>query len=270
MKRTDYYRPSYSSLGRKKRVRKNKPLSILKPILLFIIFVGLCYGGYVLATKAYQAWQLSQAGKWTAEKVSVSGAPAELAGELQAAGQTYLNKPFSVQDAVTLQSQLTTRYPQLKHISVKRGLLSSTLKINVSPRAAVAKFIQDNQEKLLDEDGTIYTDPHPAAQNVPLVELVGTVPTQLGQEYVDLIQSALKLKKQLAFTRVQFNLENDTVKMYLPGEHVIDFGPAKQLRQKARRAAQITGHLPVNAPETYLLDFTYFDEGKVFLRQKAH
>ena len=270
MKRTDYYRPSYSSLGKKKRVRKTKLLSILKPILLFAIFMTLCYGGYVLARKAYNAWQLSQAGKWTVEEIAVSGAPAGLTEELNASAKTYLNKPFSVQDAVTLQAKLVEQYPQFRRISVKRGLLSGTLKINITPREPIAKFQQNGQEKLLDKDGVVYTDPHLITRDIPLVDWVDAIPARLGAEYVDLIESALKLKKQLAFKRVQFNLQEDTVKMFLSNDRIIDFGQAKHLRQKARRAAQIEEHLPANTSQAYVLDFTYFEDGKVFLRQKAH
>ena len=270
MKRTDYYRPSYSSLGKKKRVRKTRPLSILKPILLFAIFVALCYGGYTLARKAYTAWQLSQAGKWTVEEISVSGVEGALADELYAIAQPKKNKPFSVQDSVTLQTELIKRYPQMRHISVKRGLLTGALKINVTPRVPIAKFQQNGKEKLLDETGVIYTDPYLYRREIPLVELAGEVPPQLDKEYVDLIESALKLKKQLAFKRVQFNLQENTVKMYLSEEQIIDFGPAKHLRQKAHRAAQIGEHLPINMAQAYVLDFTYFEDGKVFLRQNAH
>ena len=271
MKTTDYYRPSYSSLGKKKRVRKKKSLSFFKPILLFTVFIGLCYGVYVLANKAYSAWALSEVGKWTAEEVTVSGADEETMSQLYILAQPKLNKPFSVQDAVALQAELKGRYPQMRQIRVKRGLLSKKLKINVKPRIPIAKFQKDGVEKFLDEDGMIYTDPTvKQGTEIPVVELAGEVPQRLGEEYVDLVQSVLKLKRQLNFIRVKFNLTDDTVKIYLPSDNEIDFGKAKFLRQKARRAAQIQEHLPVNVPSDYVLDFTYFEDGKVFLRQKAH
>jgi len=271
MKRIDYYRPSYSSLGRKKRVRKSAPLSFVKPILLFIIFMAVCGGTYILANKVYTAWKLSEAGKWMAEEADISGADEELTAELFSLSQPKLNKPFSVQDAVAFQAELTGRYPQLRRISVKRGLLNNKLKVTVQERVPIAKFQKNGMEKLLDEDGCVYSDSRQhALQEMPLVELTGEVPQHLDKEYVDLIQSALKLKKQLKFIRVKFNLTDDTVKMYLAGEREIDFGVAKQLRQKARRAAQIEGKLPADISGPYVLDFTYFDDGKVFLRQKAH
>lgn len=271
MKRTDYYRPSAASLGKKKRIRKKQSLSFFKPILLFIVFLALCYATYLLANKAYAAWSLSEAGKWTAEQAVISGADAQLAEQLQGLAQPKLNKPFSVQDAVALQAELVGRYPQLRSIRVKRGLLSKKLKIAVRPRVPIAKFQKDTLEKFIDEDGMIYTDPSPRQDlQVPSVELTGSIPQRLGEEYVELIQSVLKLRRQLNFTRVQFNLTDDTVKIYLPGNNEIDFGKAKQLRQKARRAAQIQARLPYQTPAEYVLDFTYFEAGKVFLRQKAH
>jgi hypothetical protein len=50
----------------------------------------------------------------------------------------------------------------------------------------------------------------------------------------------------------------------------IDFGPAQHLKQKAERAA----HLMALAREKYtgpfVLNFQFYDEGKVFLTQQLH
>lgn len=273
MKKYDYYRPSASTLGRKKKVRKQHSLSSLKPLLLFVFFAALCFAAYVGVSKTYQAFSASRLGKWSPKSVSVSGVEGELAKQLQNAGQAKLQKVFSLADAAALEKQLQSRYPQLQQISVRRGLWSGKLKIDAKRRQAVAKFVlPDGSVRFIDQDSTVYTDPNPDLLSpVPFVELEGSVPQKLGSEFVELVQSTLKLKDQLDFAFLRFNTDKDTVQMYLPDDSVISFGPAKNLRAKARRAAQIEALCAEKEiPSPHVLDFTYFDDGKVFLRQTGH
>lgn len=273
MKKYDYYRPSASSLGRKKKVRKRFSFSSLKPFLLFLFFVALCFAGYVGASKAYRAFSASRIGKWTPKAVNISGVDGELAKQLQNAGNAKLDKTFSLADAAALEQELGRKYPQIRQISVKRGLWSGKLKITAKRREAVAKFVlPDGSVRFIDEDSTVYTDPNPdPLAQVPFVELEGNVPAQLGSEFVGLVQSTLKLKDQLDFAFLRFNADKDTVRMYLPDDSIINFGPAKNLKDKARRAAQIEALCAQRSlPVPHELDFAYFDDGKVFLRQTGH
>lgn len=273
MKKYDYYRPSASTLGRKKKARRTSFVSFLKPFVFFLVFAVLCFAAYVGASRAYKAFSSSRIGKWRPEAASVSGADGILAKELQAAADKQLAKDFSVSDAVAFQKHLTEKYPQLRDVTVKRGLLSGKLKISVKLREPVAKFVlPDGSVRFIDEDSTVYPDPNPdPLLTVPFVELEGAVPEKLGGEFVDLVQSALKLKKQLDFAFLRFNTDKNTVRLYLPDDSVIDFGPAQNLRAKARRAAQIESVAAEKGlPAPHELDFAYFDEGKVFLRQTGH
>lgn len=272
MKKYDYYRPSASSLGRKKKIRKKASFSFLKPLVFFLIFVGLCFAAYFGASKAYAAFSASRLGKWRPTAAAVGGASGVLGKEIQAAADEKLKSVFSVRDAVAFQAELAKKYPQLRRITVKRGLLSGKLKVSVHRRIPVAKFVlPDGSVRFIDEDSTVYADTNPdPLLTVPFVELEGNVPDKLGAEFVDLVQSALKLKDQLDFAFLRFNAQTDTVRMYLPDGCVLNFGPAKNLRQKARRAAQIEALAKEGLPHPHELDFTYFDDGKVFLRQTAH
>ncbi len=273
MKKYDYYRPSASSLGRKKKTRRTSAVSFLKPFVFFLVFVSLCFAAYFGASKAYKAFSASRLGHWQAEEAAVSGADGVLAKELQAAADKQLHKDFSVSDAVAFQAQLSKKYPQLRDVSVKRGLLSGKLKVSVKRREPVAKFIlPDGAVRFVDQDSTVYADPNPdPLLTVPFVELEGSVPDKLGGEFVDLVQSALKLKKQLDFAFLRFNTDKNTVRLYLPDDTVIDFGQARDLRPKPARAAQIEAVAAEKGlPAPHELDFTYFDDGKVFLRQTGH
>ena len=155
-------------------------------------------------------------------------------------------------------------------MSVTRGLWSGKLKIAAKRRQAVAKFVlPDGSVKFVDEDSTVYTDPNPdPLAQVPFVELEGSIPEKLGGEFVELVQSTLKLKDQLDFAFLRFNTDKDMVRLYLPDESVIDFGPAQNLRAKARRAVQIEALADKQGlGRPHELNFAYFDDGKVFLRQ---
>ena len=221
----------------------------------------------------YKAFSASRLAKWTPTAVSVSGAQEPVLGEIKSAAEKKLNAVFTVKDAVKLQNQLSEKYPQLGQISVKRGLFSSTIKITVSYRKPIAKFMFPDQKtiRFIDQDGVVYADPNPPEkQEIPFVELEGAVPERLGSEFVDLVETSLKLKDQLDFAFLRYNPSADLVKMHMPDGCVIDFGRANKLRQKAKRAAQIEEIANEGYPHPHVLDFTYFDDGKVFLRQIAH
>ena len=85
MKKYDYYRPSASSLGRKKKYRRTASVSFFKPLVFFLIFAILCFAAYAGVSKAYKAFSASRLGTWQADGATVSGADGELAKELQAA-----------------------------------------------------------------------------------------------------------------------------------------------------------------------------------------
>lgn len=270
MKKYAYYRPAVV-VDKKKKIRKKASFSFLKYIFLFFIFTGLCLGVYWAGRRAYEAWTISRMGNWKASSAVVVGAEGVLAKELLAIAQSKTNVTFSPQDAVQLQNELKHKYPQLRQIRVERGLLSDKLKVVVKRRVPIARFGAEDQNQFMDEDGTIYQDPSPdPLLSVPTVELQGKVPENLGEEFAEFVRSTLKLKKQLEFSSLQFNLQADTVTMAFADGSVILFGAAKQLRQKARRAAQIRALAQKTTTPPYELDFTYFDEGKVFLRQKGH
>ena len=270
MKKYAYYRPA-GAAERKKQVRKKSSVSFLKTFLLFILCIGFCVGGYLVARRAYEGISASRLGQWKPEDVHISGVTEPFSQEINAAVQPYLQRPFSVQDAVSLQQQFQKKYPQFRRVSVKRGLMTGNLNISIEMRRPLAYFTLEGNKQFIDQDGTVYQDSQIDSNFIPKVQFKGEVPAKLGEEVTALLESALKLKGQLSFESVTFDLMAETVQMQLPDGSLIDFGPAKQLRQKARRAAQIEHEIQAQKPVSpHELDFSYFGEGKVFLRQKAH
>lgn len=272
MKKYDYYRPSASSLGKRKKLRKKRPfLSYLKLILLFIAVCLLFFAGYLAVSKGYAAFSSSKISNWQVKSVVVNGLEDPLGKALLEMLQPYEGKPFTVKDAADLRAAIVKKYPQLRKVSVKRGLVTGNLTVAVQRRVPIAKFVLPGQEtKYIDSDSTVYTDGSPDPEHVkeiPFVELEGDIPAQLSTEFVDLVQSTLALNKALNFAFLRFNLNTNTVKMYMPDGCIIDFGTAESLKDKARRAAEIIVYGRQHFKKPQYIDFKYFKFGKVFLTQ---
>lgn len=275
MRKHDFYRPSTSSLGKKKRVVRRKKGSFfffIKLIFVFLILGALAFGGWKAISAGYQLIVQSKISNWHVKTVSVSGLTGNLARELYTLSHSYEGKPFSIKDAVALREQIINSYPMLKNVSVKRGLLSGKLKVSAQRRDPLAKFVlPDKSIKYIDKDTTIYTDPNPdPLKVVPFVELEGAIPEKVKQEFVELVESTLKLEKQLDFAFLRMNLKENTVRMYMPDGCIIDFGPAVQLKKKALRASEIIDYAKTRYQHPFLINFEFFEDGKVFLTQKAH
>ncbi len=273
MRKNDFYRPSSSSLGRKKRVVRRKGSSFFFKLFLVVVVLGVVgCGGWLALSKGYRLLVHSKLTDWHAKTVEVSGVEGLLNKEIAALAKPYEGKAFSVKDAAALRAAVVKRYPMLKDVSVSRGLLSGTLTVSARHREPIAKFVlPDETVRYIDGDSTIYSDPNPNLLSpVPFVELSGPVPEKLGPEFIDLVQSTLKLNKELDFAFLQMNLKENTVKMHMPDGCVIDFGPAVHLKQKASLAAQILAYAHDRYDQVEKLDFHFFEYGKVFLTQKSH
>ena len=271
MKKYDYYRPVARPPVRRKKVRKNILPSLIKHLIVCCVLAGLCWGGYVLAVRLYKGISASRLGQWKPKAVDLSGVDGPIAKEILAVMEPKVGTPFAVKDAVALQNEFLAKYPQLRKVSVKRGLLSGKVHVKAQRREPIAKFFLSGQaERFIDKDGTVYTDTSAnPTETVQTVELVGKIPLKLDKEIVALLESILKLKKQLDFALLHIDLAQNTVTLTLPDQSIIYLGAAQDLREKVRRAAEIESAVTEQQPRPHVLDFTYFKEGKVFLRQKS-
>lgn len=265
MKKYDYYRPS--SFVRKRTPRRRGKGLKLFFILLFSLFIltAVCIG----LSKGYKAYASSDLSNWQPKTLEVRGVEGELYKELQTLGQSKLNKPFTLKQAAALKEQLVKKYPMLREIDVSRGLFSGALKIKVQRRTPVAKFVlPGGAVRYIDSDSTVYTDDSAVFETpVPFVELEGTVPEKLSGEFVELVQNTLRLEKELSFAFLRFNLTKNEVSMHMPDGTIIEFGQARQLKDKSRRAAQIIDWCRRNEKGPQKMDFRFFENGQVFLTQ---
>lgn len=234
--------------------------------------MGLVGGACFAVSKTYQLLVHAQWTNWHAKEIAVSGVSGQLNKDLSSLSAKYKGQAFSLKDSAALRENIVRQYPMLKDVSVSRGILSGKLTVSAKHRVPVAKFVlPDESVKYIDGDSNVYSDPAPNVLNpVPFVELEGDVPEKLSPEFIDLVESTLKLKKELDYAFLRMNLKENTVKMYMPDGSLIDFGEAKNLKKKAVRAAQIMAFSRDRYAHPLQLDFEFFEYGKVFLRQKFH
>lgn len=252
---------------------RRKGSSFFFKLFLLLVLVGVVgCGGWLALSKGYRLLVNSQITDWHAKTIQVSGVTGQLGKEIAALAEPHEGKAFSVKDAAALRDTVVKRYPMLKDVAVKRGLLSGKLTVSAAHRTPIAKFVlPDDSVRYIDEDSTVYPDPHPDLLSpVPFVELSGSVPQKLSPEFIDLVQSTLKLNKELDFAFLQMDLEKNTVKMHMPDGCIIDFGQAEQLKKKALVAARILAFSRERYGQLQKLDFQFFKYGKVFLTQTSH
>jgi len=268
MKRCNYYQPSTKYLGKKRRVvRRQGGASFFSRVIILLFLAAAVAGGVFAANRGYQWIVQAKLTDWKPREVVVTGVSGEFYKNILALSKPHEGQPFSIKDAVALRDRILTAYPMLKSVSVKRGLIKGVLTVTAERRTPVAKFVlPDKTLKYIDGDSVIYTDPNPdSLQPVPSVELEGEIPDKISPELVDLVESTLKLKRDLDFSSLQMNLTYNTIKLLTPEGCTVDFGQAVNLRNKAMRAAQIMAAARGKYPAPFSLDFRFFENGQVFL-----
>ncbi len=273
MKSRNYSRRPTLSLHTKRRPRRRKSIArfFLKLFILLALVAGVLAGGWWCGRKVCQWVAQTHFTQWHAKTIVVDGVTGDLQKALFAQAAPFQNKPFTIQDAVVMRNNILHNYPMLTNVSVKRGLFSGKLTVFAQHRVPLAKFVLPNgKTRYIDADSTVYDDPHPNLLTViPSVELLGQVPEKLNGEFMDLVESTLKLNKELNFSLLQMNFDNNTVTMRLPDGNEIDFGAAVALKKKAGRAAQIVALARKKYPGPFRLSFQFFEQGRVFLTQIA-
>ncbi len=270
MRKYGYNRPSATLCTRRRTVRKKKPSFFFKFFLYLFVLVGIGWGGFVGAHYGYRVIKNAQLTDWHVKSVAVSGVNGDVEKEIFTRAAEMEGKPFSFADAQRLQREFEKKYPMLHDIDVSRGMLSGKLKISAQLRKPIARLITtDHTHQYIDAESVVYTQEE-EVENVPHVSLVGEVPDKLPASFVDLIQNALKLKKSLPFDGLEFDLQQNTIRMHLPDQSIIWFGSAQQLKQKAQRAAQIMDIVKEKYQKPVMVNFEFFEQGKVFLTLSAH
>ena len=272
-KSRNYYRPSTVTLHKaKRRTRRQSGTRFFLRLLILLSLLGLVLaGGYWGARQAWRLVSQTRWSDWQVKSVVVNGLDGELQQAVKALAAPHQGKSFTMKEAESLRHTVQTRYPMLKNVSVRRGLFSGKLTVSAAHRTPLAKFVRpDGNVQYIDADSTVYTDAHPLlSATTPTVELEGRVPEKLSTEFIELVESMLKLEKQLPFSSLRMNLTDNTVDLLLSDGTELQFGPAVALKKKALRGVQILDLARKKYKGPFVLRFQYFESGKVFLTQKG-
>ncbi len=271
MRKYGYKRPSATLYVRKRRTVRNKqPSFFLKFLCLSVLLGGVCAGLFFGGRAVYRAFARAEFTNWHVKEVAVLGGTDALEKEIRTHTNTLLGKDFSGTQASKLERTLSQQLPMLKSVSVSRGFFSGKLKIAVRPRKAVARFVlPDRSYKYLDDSGTVYTDPA-GPQDILQIELKGEVPARLPADFVTEVQTILKIGKKLPVAAFQITVPEQTITTVLTDKSILHFGAAEHLKEKVSRAEQVLQHAHGAYEAPFRVDFTYFNQGKVFLTHSVH
>jgi len=271
MRKYGYKRPSATLYVRKRRtVRPKQPSFFFKFLVRFFLFIFVAGGLFLGGRYVWHLVAQAQLTNWHIKSVAVAGIDGPRQQEIAKQAATFVGNPFSYADAQRLEKQIAQAYPMFKEVDVSRGVFSGKLKITIQPRQAVARFVlPDHSYKYLDDTSTVYDDAS-GPQGLLQIELEGEVPDKLPASLVEWVEDIIKLKKSLPFEALQLTVPSATVTMHLTDQSIIRFGSADHLKEKAARAVEIMSSAKTAYQAPFVLDFTYFEQGKVFLTHSSH
>lgn len=260
------------SVNRRPLRRKKRPYFFFRFVLL-LLAVGISAAGAWLAlSKGYEALSQAEITDWHVRQVEVKGLDGALFERVSALCSPFQGGAFSAQQTAQLRKQIETDFPMLTGVSVSRKLLSGKLSVSARARKPVAQLmLPDGSVRYLDEASTVYEDTEflSAAGDLIRIELSGEVPAQADESFVGMVRSIVRLKKNLPFSSLRWDMATNSVTMTLPDKSEIFFGQASNLKNKTQRAADIVEYAREHIQKPIRLDFSLFEYGKVFLTQKA-
>ena len=261
------------SSGRRPLRGKKRPYFFFRFILLLLVLGVLCTGGWFAVSKTYEALTQAEITNWHVKSVEVSGVDGALQEQIAALAAPYRGEVFPAENIAVLRKQIETGLPMLGGVSVSRNLLSGKLKINARLRTPVAQLmLADGTVRYLDEESVVYEDGEllSVAGDLIRIELLGAVPDQVDESFVGMVRSIIKLQKNLPFSSLRLDMDNNSVTMTLPDKSEILFAQATHLKEKAQRAADIMEYVGGHLQGPVRLDFSLFEYGKIFLTQKSN
>lgn len=259
--------------GRRPVRAKKRPYFLFRFLLLLVTACVLGAGVWLGLTKTYEKISQAEITNWHVKDVQVSGISGTLQERVAAAVLPYKGQAFPSEQVAAVRKEMQAAFPMLTDVAVSRKLLSGVLKVSARLRTPVAQLLlPDSSVRYLDEKSVVYEDNEQFSYNGDLVriELQGAVPEQLDESFVGMLRDMIKLQKNLSFSTLKLDTDTNRVEMRLPDKSEILFGPAADLKNKARRAARIMEYAGQHIKGPVQLDFSFFDDGKIFLTQQTH
>lgn len=252
------------SLRRQKARRRNKIIFLL---LLPFIAVGLYFGvtaaagwAHTLKTPSWLEWRL--------KTIKIS-APSHAGA---AAAAKYINlqagAPLKHAQVVMLEDMLRENLKEMEKITVRRNFFNGELKISLKPRAPIAKLNQNGAALFIDGFGAIFPmESAPPSSDILVLNVNGEIKDDLlPQELVKLLK-ALNAARALGFNEIIIDADKRLFTFTtFRGARVYMGGFENAERKLALVDTILKAALRKNISTPCEINFTYFNDGKVYLR----
>lgn len=254
--------------------RRHARTARIKKIAVFLTLLVLLEGGYLLwqQGKSYiENFKMPTFFTWQIKQINIQAPTENLKSEIE----NYLAKkeikteiPLTSEQAKNLQTQLNESIKNIKDIKVKRKFFTKELSVSAEKFIPYAKIITQNEEFFITEDGQIFKDNDPQIKEGFLnIFLNGKIESEiLAKELVQFIKE-IKTNSLRETDKVSIDLTEQT------SVFQTKYGPVKlkDFKEVKNQLSVLTEILKISQGKNFILpyftDFTYFNKGKVYLRQ---
>ncbi len=259
------FKPVNRRYARKARIKK---------IAVFLTVLVLLEGAYLLwqQSKSYiENFKIPAFLTWQIKQINVQAPTENLKTEIENTlnnQEIKINIPFTSKQAKNLEIYLNENIKDIKNIKVKRKFFTKELLIISEKFEPYAKILTQNKDFFITEEGRIFQDNDPQKKGGFLnLFLNGKIESEiLAKELVQFIKE-IKTTSLRKTDKVSINLTEQTATFETK------YGPVKlkDFKEVKNQLSVLTEILKIsqkkNFTPPYFVDFTYFNKGKVYLKQ---
>jgi len=246
----------------------------IKRIALFLTVLVLAEGAFLFWREGKNYWdnlKLPPFLTWSIKTINISAPTQNLKDKIEkqlSVKSIKTNIPFSNKEAKELELELNKNIKQVKSIKVKRKLFTKELLIVGEKHTPLAYITTPKESFFISDEGIIFQDDEAQKNGGFLnISLNGKIESEnLSKELVQCIKevqnTSLRKTDKLTLDFADQTTRFETL-----------FGPVKlkrfnEVKQQISVLTQILETAKQkNFTQPYFVDFTYFDKGKVYLKQ---
>lgn len=254
----------------RRNVRKNR----IKKIAVFLTVLALAEGAFLFwyqGKNYFENIKLPAALTWQVKTINIVAPTENLKTQLEKEikkQKINLDVPFSNKDAVALEDYLNENIKYVKNIKVSRKFFTKELLITAEKFTPFARISTPQDNFFVTEDGIIFKDDDPQNKGGFLnLYLNAKIESEiLAKELVQFIKE-IKITSLRNTNNVTLNINEQTA------EFNTKFGPVKlkNFKEVKKQLSVLTEIFKISQGKNfnlpYYVDFTYFNKGKVYLKQ---
>jgi hypothetical protein len=255
--------------------RRNVSKNRIKKIAIFLTVLALAEGAFLFwyqGKSYFENIKLPPALTWQIKTINIVAPTEKLKKQLETEikkQKINLNVPFSSKEAKNLEDYLNENIKYVKHISVSRKFFTKELLVSAEKFTPFAQISTPQENFFTTEDGRIFKDDDPQNKGGFLnIYLNAKIESEiLAKELVQFIKE-IKTTSLRNTNNVTLNIKEQTA------EFNTKFGPVKlkNFKEVKKQLSVLTEIFKISQGKNfhlpYYVDFTYFNKGKVYLKQE--